>query len=294
MKVVSLSSGSSGNCYLIQHGQTNVLLDTGLSAQTIEKYLREKGVAITQINAIFLTHDHSDHLKSAGTFSRKYGIPVYATPGTLRVARPKWDKMARLEEVRYAQIGYTMPAPNSKYNLITMRPGDVQSIGGLEISSFPVSHDGAETVCYTFRAEGRQATILTDLGCPTEPIFEPLYHSDLLIVEANYELERLWQNSRYPNFLKHRIDGDKGHLSNKQCAGILQRVIEYSGVNHTIWLAHLSEDNNDPKNACKVVSLCLENAGITNFPLQVARRDKPSLTWQGQEQLFQAQLAFDW
>ena len=291
MKVTSLSSGSSGNCYLIQHGPVSVLIDSGLSASQIEQYLRERGVNPAELSAIFVTHDHSDHLRSAGTLSRKWGVPVIANELTLKTARYKWDKISRLEETRAAQLGQEAPA-TGRYNLEEMAVGGVRSFGGLEISSVPVSHDAADTVCYTFRADGRQGMILTDLGCATEPIFEPLYNSDLIILEANHELEKL-QVSRYPIALKARIAGDRGHLSNHQSAAILKRVLEYSGVEHTVWLAHLSEDNNDPKNAVKYITNHLEQAGIRKFRLQVALRDKPSLSWQARDQLFQAQMLFN-
>ena len=292
MKVTSLSSGSSGNCYLVQHGTTNILIDSGLSAGDVQKYLAERGLAVTDLSAVFLTHDHSDHLRSAGTLSRKWGIPVMANELTLKAARYKWEKITRLEEKRAVQLGETPTPASAKFNLKEMKVGDAWSSGGLEVSSIPVSHDAADTVCYTFRADNHQGMILTDLGCATEPIFEPLYHSDLIILEANHELNKL-QTSGYPAALRARIASDRGHLSNEQSARILQQVLEYSGLHHTVWLAHLSEDTNNPKNALKYVGNHLDQIGIRNFPLQVALRDKPSLSWQGRDQLFQAQMLFD-
>ncbi len=309
MRVVSLASGSSGNCYLVQSGPTNILIDCGLSAGQTERSLLKQGVKMEQLAAIFLTHEHGDHLKSAGTISHKWGVPVIANQRTLKEARPRWDKMARMEAVRAAQFAAEADLSSSgfsttpkskpkakteddkaKYNLEELAVGGVKSFGGLEVSSVPVSHDAAETVCYVFRAEGRQGMILTDLGCATEPIFEPLYHSDLIVLEANHELEKLHQNPHYPNSLKHRVAGDKGHLSNLQSAAILRRVLEYSGTSHTVWLAHLSEENNDPRNAMKIINTCLTQVGIDNFPLKVALRDKTSLTWDAQLHLFQAQM----
>ncbi|HEX2912652.1 MAG TPA: MBL fold metallo-hydrolase [Chloroflexia bacterium] len=295
MKVTSLASGSSGNCYLVQHGAANILIDCGLSASTVERHLRERGVQASQLSAIFLTHDHGDHLKGAGTLSRKWSIPVVANEATLKAAQLKWEKIARMEEVRATQYGRPAAkvAEKAKYNLQVMPVGGVKSFEGLEVSSVPVSHDAADTVCYTFRAADRQAMILTDLGCATEPIFEPLYHSDLIVLEANHEIERLRQNPHYPSSLKYRIASDHGHLSNKQSAEILRQVLEQSGLEHTVWLAHLSEDNNDPTNAVKVIKTCLDNAGIRKFPLQVALRDKPSLSWDSAGAYYQAQMLFD-
>lgn len=306
LKIISLSSGSSGNCYLVQSDSGHsVLIDCGLTARKVQQYLAGFGVRIEELSAIFLTHDHSDHLKGAGTVSQRWGVPVYANHKTLAVARHRWDKYKRLEEQRAEMYGaadsshsvgesYALdhsekPIEKEKYNMRTLPTGEVAWIGTLQVSSFPVSHDAVDTVCYTIKEEGRQATILTDLGCATEPIFEPLCHSDLIILEANHCPERL-RNSRYPYPLKARITGDKGHLSNLQSGAILREVIERSGLGHTVWLAHLSEENNHPDIAKKDIGNHLEMAGIKNFPLHVARRDKPSLQWNGEPTFYQMSL----
>lgn len=292
MKVTSLSSGSSGNCYLVQHEGINILIDSGLTAAATERHLRACGVSIQAISAIFLTHDHSDHLRSAGTLSRKWGIPVIANERTLKASRYRWDKEVRTEALKEAQRTGVLAEPRGFYNTEVLPVGGVKSLGGLEVSSVPVSHDAADTVCYTFRAGGQQGIILTDLGCATVPIFEPMYHSDLIVLEANHDLQRLYKSNR-PQSLKARIASNIGHLSNQQSAEILCRVIEWSGLNHTVWLAHLSQENNDPKNAVKSISGCLENRSILKFSLKVALRDKPSLSWNAADSLFQAQMLFD-
>jgi phosphoribosyl 1,2-cyclic phosphodiesterase len=297
MKISSLASGSSGNCYLVQGSEGyNILIDCGLSARKVQQYLVEFGAPINQLSAIFLTHEHSDHLRGAGTISQRWGVPIYANPQTLAVALPRWEKFHRLEEQRTETFGAAdsgvvpmPPAPISKYNLRVLLTGEVARFGSLQVSSFPVSHDATDTVCYTIRENELQATILTDLGCATDPIFEPLYHSDLIILEANHSLERL-QTSRYPYNLKARITSDRGHLSNLQSARILQEVIERSSPAHTIWLAHLSEENNHPDIAKRDISNHLEMVGIRKFPLHVARRDKPSLRWNGEPALYQMQM----
>lgn len=292
MKVTSLSSGSSGNCYLVQHEGTSILIDSGLTAAATAKHLSSCGVSIQELSAIFLTHDHSDHLRSAGTISRKWGIPVIASEKTLKASRSRWDKEVRMEALRDAGRSSVLAEPRGHYNTEILPVGGVKSVGGIEVSSVPVSHDAADTVCYTFRAGGQQGIILTDLGCATEPIFEPLYNSDLIILEANHDLERLFKSDR-PQFLKARIASNHGHLSNQQSAEILCRVLEWSGTNHAVWLAHLSEENNDPKNAIKHMTNCLESRGILKFKLKVALRDKPSLSWEAENSLFQGQMLFD-
>jgi phosphoribosyl 1,2-cyclic phosphodiesterase len=293
VRLISLSSGSSGNCYLLQSKEGhNVLIDCGLTASKVQEYLARFGVPINELSAIFLTHDHGDHLRGAGTISQRYGVPVYANTRTLEEARKRWEKIRRVQEQHVVQHGGSTRSTkdeSTRYNTRLLPTGEVASFGSLEVSSFPVSHDAADTVCYTFREDDSQATILTDLGCATDPIFEPLYNSDLIVLEANHDVERL-QASRYPYSLKARIFGDRGHLSNLQSAEILRKVIERSSPAHTIWLAHLSEENNHPDIAKKQVGNHLENCGIRKFPLNVARRDKPSLEWNGEPARYQMQM----
>ncbi len=278
MRVISLASGSSGNCYLIQVDGYNVLIDCGLTATNLKKYLADYGVRPAELSAIFLTHEHSDHVRSAGIASRAWGVPVIANEKTLTAARYRWQKVDRLEEQRAAQLGTGQTKVESRYNTEVLRVGEAKSFGPLEISSFPVSHDANDTVCYTFRAENQQGVILTDLGCATSEIFEPLNASQLIILEANHDLQQLRQ-SRYPASLKARISSNVGHLSNAQSADILQKVLQTSGYSHRVWLAHLSETNNSPDVAKGFIYKWLDRAGLPPFKLEVAGRDQPSLDW---------------
>ncbi|MEI6046114.1 MAG: MBL fold metallo-hydrolase [Chloroflexota bacterium] len=292
MKLFSLASGSSGNCYLVQSSAGhNILIDCGLSAKKVQQYLAGFGVQIHQLSAIFLTHDHSDHVSGVGTISQRWGVVVYANSKTLEAARLRWEKLHRVaveqtDRSGAADSGTVRPPAISKYNLQVLPTGAVIWFGSLQVSSFPVSHDAADTVCYTLRENECQATILTDLGCATNVIFEPLCRSDLIILEANHSLERL-QKSRYPYYLKARITSDHGHLSNLQSGKILQEIIERSSPAHLVWLAHLSQESNQPEIAKHEISHQLEMAGIHKFPLHVAQRDKPSLQWNGEPAVYQ-------
>jgi len=278
MRVISLASGSSGNCYLVQAGGYNVLIDCGLTATNLKKYLADYGVRPAELSAIFLTHEHSDHVRSAGTASRAWGVPVIANEKTLTAARYRWQKVDRLEEQRAVQSGTGQIKVESRYNTQVLPVGEAKSFGPLEVSSFPVSHDASDTVCYTFRAENQQGVILTDLGCATPEIFEPLNASQLIILEANHDLQQLRQ-SRYSASLKARISSNVGHLSNSQSADILEKVLQSSGFERTVWLAHLSGENNSPEIAQNFIYKWLDRAGLPQFKLQVAGRDRPSLDW---------------
>lgn len=301
MQVTSLASGSSGNCYLVQAGNVNVLIDCGLTVTNLKKYLGDLGLRPEQLSAIFLTHEHSDHVRGASSVSRQWQIPIIANQLTLDAARYRWQKYENLELQRAAQAG--LPTSNSvkRYQLEMLPVGGVRSFGPLEVSSFPVSHDAAQTVCYTFRADKQQAVILTDLGCATPEIFEPLNASQLIILEANHDLQEL-HKSKYPQSLKARIESKVGHLSNEQSAEILQKVLEQSGLERTVWLAHLSEQNNNPETAKTFVENYLKKAGLLKKPkkdnnrplldLEVAERDKPSLLWDSQTIFFQKRMFF--
>src|SRR4051794_39538172 len=134
MKVTSLSSGSSGNCYLVQHEGTNILIDSGLTAATTARHLADCGVSIQELAAIFLTHDHSDHLRSAGMISRRWGIPVIANERTLKASFYRWDKEIRLQSIREAHLTGRMDEPRGHYNTEVLPVGGVKSIGGIEVS----------------------------------------------------------------------------------------------------------------------------------------------------------------
>jgi phosphoribosyl 1,2-cyclic phosphodiesterase len=286
MRVKVLASGSSGNCYLVQGGGHNLLVDCGLSATNLQKFLQEEGVDVSTLSGIFITHDHHDHLSGAGIVSRRWGIPVYANRNTLKEARFRWEKIEKLQQERY---GRPVSLENRYTNLKELQTGDSISFGSLEIASFPVSHDAAETVCYTFKDEETQAVILTDLGSATPEIIEPLNNSKLIVLESNHDTEALWQG-RYPYSLKKRVSGDQGHLSNEQSASILIKCLEESGLNHTVWLAHLSRENNSPALALYTMRKKLAEVGIEQFPLEVALRDRPSLYYESKQVYIQTRL----
>jgi phosphoribosyl 1,2-cyclic phosphodiesterase len=219
LRAVVLASGSAGNALLLEAGSTRLLIDAGLSAEAIERSLGEVGVAPRGLSAILLTHEHDDHAKGAGPLSRAFGIPLHANAATVAAADA-------------ALAGATVS---------TFETGRPFAVGAFEITAFPVSHDAAEPVGFTLAAARHRIMIATDLGSASEALDHHLAGADLVILESNYDL-RLLSVSAYPWFLKNRILGPRGHLSNDDAARALARTA--AGGSRAVCLAHLSEVNN--------------------------------------------------
>ena len=213
-----LASGSGGNVLFLEAGTTRVLVDAGLSADAIVRSLDGLGMDARTISAILLTHEHDDHAGGAGSLSRQFGMPIMANAATLAAAG------ASLLGAAIAPFETTHPF----------------QVGPFDVTAFPVSHDAAEPVGFAFRVGAHQIAVATDLGSADEAIDPYLAKADLVILESNYDL-RLLNVSTYPWFLKNRILGPKGHLSNDDAARALART---AGRSRLVCLAHLSEVNN--------------------------------------------------
>lgn len=257
MKFCSLYSGSSGNCLYMEYKDTKIIIDAGVSGKKIEKSLESIGVSPRELNALLVTHDHIDHTKSLGVLSRRYNIPIYANEGTWKIVG--------------AYLGKLMDE--------NIRVFDTQreiSIGSLNIKPFLVEHDAEEPVGFSISSEKNKVSIITDTGTITEEIFSNIKNSDLVLIESNHDVEML-KAGRYPYYLKRRVMGNKGHLSNSDAANtILQLVNE--GLKKVL-LAHLSEENNFPELAYETTaSLLKENHIIIDKDvfIEVAPRHTPS------------------
>lgn len=224
MKVISLQSGSNGNCIYVEAGQCRLLFDAGISAKQAELRLAEHGRNIRDVDAVLISHDHTDHARGIGVFQRKFGLPVYATPATLRAARAKFD-LGPLGEVR------------------PFRAGDTLKLPGLSVQTIPTPHDGADGSAFVLDDSRRRLGILTDLGHPFAGLGEVLATLDAVVLESNYDPDML-DCGPYPEFLKRRIAGLRGHLSNDESAGLVKAWA--SPRLQWACLAHLSEQNNDP------------------------------------------------
>lgn len=235
---LSLFSSSKGNSHYISDGETAILIDAGRSAKQIALALKARGIDPDSIEALFITHEHSDHVTGVRVFSSRHNVPVYATEGTAAGMRYK---------------GYT----DSKTPVHIIN-GETE-IGTLKIIPFPTSHDACQPCAYSVVSGEKKICICTDLGIVTEQAHEALKGSDLVLIESNHEFSML-MNGSYPYPLKRRIAGEKGHLNNEDCAQEVVKLVK-NGTKK-ILLGHLSEENNTPDNAYRSTLSALESAGF--------------------------------
>jgi len=262
VQVSALASGSSGNAFLVEAEGIKLLFDAGLNASMLEYYLRQRGTSPSQLSAIFVSHEHIDHLRGAGILARRYRLPVVASEGTFLAGA--WQFGALPEKV--------VQPPGREVHI-----DGPAGTGGVTVSTFAISHDAAETVGFWIEAGGKNVVLCTDLGCETASIREPLEAADLLVLEANHDVQRLWRG-RYPPALKRRVAGRHGHLSNAEAARLISELSR-DGHPRTIWLAHLSAANNTPALALDTVLEPLDHEGCTHLEIAVLARDRPSHIW---------------
>ncbi|MFG6333766.1 MAG: MBL fold metallo-hydrolase [Lachnospiraceae bacterium] len=257
MRLCSIASGSSGNCIYTGSGHTHLLVDAGISAKRVEAGLRALQVDGKEIDGLLITHEHSDHIQGAGVLARRYGIPIYATGGT--IARMKTVKsLGAVDESLYHVI-----CADRRF-----------TIGDVEVEPFSVSHDAAEPVAYRFTCGNRSVAVATDMGVYTDYIVERLQGLDVLLLEANHDI-RMLQAGPYPYLLKQRILGECGHLSNESAGQLLCRLLH--DRMKKIYLGHLSKENNYAELAYETVKLEIDLGAVKykagDFDIQVAERD---------------------
>lgn len=240
MKLTVFASSSSGNCCLIQGGGERVLVDAGISAKRIRDALSRAGLSFSELSGIFVTHEHSDHIKGLSILLKNTPVPVYA-PGTVAAA------LRRL-------VSGVSPC------LRPFAPEDPLVLGGLTVLAFPTSHDTVQSVGYRFTAEGNSIAIATDTGCITDAMLRYLPGADIALIEANHD-EQMLRYGPYPAALKRRILSDEGHLSNAECTW-LASVLAQSGTKQIV-LGHLSAHNNAPGLALRTVRRGLDGSGTS-------------------------------
>ena len=253
----SLASGSSGNCAVWSAGGTAVLIDAGISFRAINQGLSAVGLTFSDLSAVLLTHEHTDHIKGLATFTKKYDLPVYATFGTAAAILQK--------------------LPQAEKNLRTFAGGEQFEIDGLHVRSMPIPHDAAEPVGYRVFYGGRSVGVATDMGQMQKRVIKALAGCDLQLLESNHDPDLLMQNPHYSLYLKQRILGSHGHLSNDASAQALLALYE-TGVRQVL-LGHLSGENNTPELALQTATEKLAAAGVRineDIGLGIAWRDRVS------------------
>lgn len=260
MNLCSITSGSSGNCIYVGSDHTHIMVDAGSSGKRIEQGMNQIDLTIKEIDAVLITHEHSDHVKGLGVIARKYGIPIYATEGTIRAIRLS-SSVGKIPEELFIPI-----TPDNQYQ-----------IKDIIIKPFSVSHDAADPVAYRFEKENEAVGIATDLGKYDEYTVDKLQGLDVLLLEANHDI-RMLEVGSYPYYLKQRILGDQGHLSNESAGKLLCRLLH--DKMKAVLLGHLSQENNYAELAYETVRLEIDAGDnayhADDFPIAVAGRNENS------------------
>ena len=222
LEICAIASGSNGNCYYIGNEKDAVIIDVGLSTKQILMRMKERNLNPLKIKAVFITHEHSDHLGGARVFGKRMNVPVYMTSktyyGAYRNQRPDFPKF--------------------------FNPGDVIEVGDFSIYSFLKNHDASEPCSFRVQYENKNVGVFTDIGEACDNVTQHLRMCDGLFLETNYDEKMLWEGS-YPYFLKQRVASGVGHLSNRQAFELLEN---HAGENlKCVFLSHLSKENNSPE-----------------------------------------------
>jgi phosphoribosyl 1,2-cyclic phosphodiesterase len=235
-----LASGSTGNAFYVEDGQHSFLVDAGFSGKQMEALFQQIDRDISKLSGVFVTHEHSDHIKGIGVIARKYNLPVYANEKT-------WQAMER-------NIG---EIPTEQKFIFNME--SVKSFGSTDIESFGVSHDAAEPMFYVFHHSGKKIVLITDTGYVSDRVKGIISNADTYVFESNHDVQML-RMGRYPWNIKQRILSDVGHVSNEDAAIAMSDVVG----DHTkrVYLAHLSLDNNMKELARMSVTQTLASRGL--------------------------------
>ncbi len=240
----SVQSGSNGNCIYVEAGETRLLFDAGVSGKTFRARLAEHGRSPDHLDALFISHEHDDHIRSAGVFQRMFGVPIYMTRTTHAAAR---CPLGRLSDVRYFRSGASVP------------------VNGVVVHTVRTPHDAVDGVVFVVEFQGRRLGVFTDVGHPFRGMAELLASVDAAYLESNYD-PRLLQEGPYPEELKQRIAGAGGHLSNTESADLVRQAPRRK--HRWIALSHLSEQNNTPELALATHRQVVGHS----FPYEIASR----------------------
>jgi len=249
MLAIALQSGSNGNCIYVETGGVRLLFDAGIPGAAAEQRLKMRGRDIRDVDALIISHDHGDHIRHAGVFQRKYGIPIHVSPATLEEASRKMN-LGKLKTIKHFSPGHTL------------------DFGEVTVESIPTRHDAAEGAVFVVSSGDRRLGVITDVGHAFEGLGEVVESLNAVFIESNYDPVML-DRGRYPIWLKDRITGPYGHISNHECGDLLRRFGK-----RLDWacLSHLSENNNTPALALRTVRQVLGDG----LPLHLASRYGPT------------------
>ena len=252
----SLSSGSSGNCYYLGNEFHGILIDAGIPATSIRKFLKNLNISMQTVMGVLITHNHIDHIRGLAGLTRKSDLPAFTT-----------------RKVRESILNTHLKMPAGSIHEIPLR--QQFNLAGFSIEAFPVCHDAPETIGFHICAGEKKITIATDLGHICETAASYIKEANLLVIESNYDEEML-ANGRYPHFLKTRIKSDHGHLGNHQTSAFLADIMNDKLGN--ICLAHLSKNNNTPGLVLQTLQRTLSERGIVmngKQRISILNRDIP-------------------
>lgn len=259
MRICSIASGSSGNCTYIGTDNTHILVDAGISCKRIVEGLSKLDLSPKDLDGIFITHEHIDHIAGLGVMSRKFGVPIYGTPGTIEGIK-RTSSLGKIDVDFFKNV----------------REDEKLLIKEMEINPFKISHDAAQPVGYRVESGTKKAAVATDMGYFDDYTVENLKGVNALVLEANHDVNML-QVGPYPYYLKQRILGNRGHLSNENSGKLLCQIMHDDLK--AVSLGHLSKENNMPELAFETVRMEITMQGDykpDDFPIYVAKRSEIS------------------
>jgi phosphoribosyl 1,2-cyclic phosphodiesterase len=253
MKTSALASGSSGNCFFIESDKSSFLVDAGISCKQIVERMELLGKDASSLNGIFVTHEHSDHIRGIDVLSKKYSIPVFITK-------------------RCSDNCSHIVSDNSLLNFI--EKDKILNLNKTKILPFSKNHDASDPVSYSIVSDKKKISVMTDVGIACSNIIKHTKDSNVIFLESNHDIDML-ENGRYPIYLKRRIASDNGHLSNYNAALL---VLEHASpkLQHVI-LSHLSENNNTQEIALKTIKDIINHRkDLKNLKIHLSNRNKPT------------------
>ncbi len=256
LRFISFGSGSSGNCYLLQTDNSCLMIDSGVGVRALKRFFHDYGISFSCINNILVTHDHADHVKSVGALSNESGIPVYATEAVHKGIQKNYCVRKKIEPscVRVIEKGVEY------------------KIDEFKVTPFDVPHDSNDNVGYRIETQGIVFCLMTDIGHVTDDIKANIALADYLVIEANHD-EAMLMSGPYPQYLKERVSGPYGHLSNRLCGEtVAENASEH--LKH-VWLCHLSEENNHPELVRKTIETLFHEKGLS-VDVDILKRKTPT------------------